>query len=196
WEVVAVATAAESPLSVALSGRERFRIFDGATFAVDSAWFPTDKFYRYAATVVAVRNVRNDWKIRVKVVMPGSVCYRNEGARFLAQILDGAGTPLAPDDVASITATVYRIGDYLGRTWTPVDGWNAVEVQQTSLLETPTADADWPSNGDDDPGPNFVWTPDVASKPIFPESGDYATQVKFALVGGGAVVVTFETSVK
>jgi len=197
WEVVAITpTEDASPLEIALSGKERFRIFDGATFAVDSAWFPTDKFYRYAATVVAVRNVRNDWKIRVKVVMPGSVCYRNEGARFLAQILDGAGTPLAPGDVASITATVCRIGDYLGRTWTPVDGWNAVEVPQTSLLETPTADADWPSNGDDDPGPNFVWAPDVAAKPLFPESGDYATQVKLTLVGGGAVVVTFETSVK
>ena len=58
------------------------------------------------------------------------------------------------------------------------------------------AKADWPSNGVDDPGPNFVWTPDVAAKPLFPESGDYATQVKLTLVGGGAVVVTFETSVK
>ena len=33
---------------------------------------------------------------------------------ILAQILDGAGTPLAPGDVASITATVYRIGGGCG----------------------------------------------------------------------------------
>ncbi|MBR4105613.1 MAG: hypothetical protein IKK39_16340, partial [Thermoguttaceae bacterium] len=37
WEVVAFAAADESPLSVALSGRENFRIFDGATFRVDAA---------------------------------------------------------------------------------------------------------------------------------------------------------------
>ncbi|MBP3531200.1 MAG: fibronectin type III domain-containing protein, partial [Thermoguttaceae bacterium] len=53
WEVVAVATAAESPLSVALSGRERFRVFDGATFTVDSAdGSPLAPFWQVASWAV------------------------------------------------------------------------------------------------------------------------------------------------
>ncbi|MBQ9798941.1 MAG: hypothetical protein IJO40_03285, partial [Thermoguttaceae bacterium] len=38
WETLAITpTEDASPLTVALNGRERFRIFDGATFTVDSA---------------------------------------------------------------------------------------------------------------------------------------------------------------
>ena len=196
WEVVAITPTAEaSPLEVALNGKERFRIFDGATFTVDSAWFPTGLFYQYKARVVARRLAKTSWNVRTQVVMAGEVCYRNEGARFLAQIQDeSVGAFLAPSDVKSITATVYRICDYLGRAWSPVAGWENVAVPLDALLETPLPDDDWRTASESDPGPNFVWTPEIGDAPIFPDYGSYATQVKFELVGGGTVVATFEST--
>ncbi|MBP3557137.1 MAG: hypothetical protein J6K20_05465, partial [Thermoguttaceae bacterium] len=54
WEVVATTpTEGASPLEVALSGKERFRIFDGATFTVDSAdGSPLAPFWQVASWAV------------------------------------------------------------------------------------------------------------------------------------------------
>jgi hypothetical protein len=195
WETIAVASTAEaSPLTVALTGRETFRIFDGATFRVDAAWFPTQDFFVYVADdVSAVATEQSEWTTVTQTIKAGgAMCYRNENVMFMARVKNRlSGEWLAPSDVVAITATLCRVYEngFAPDEWVPVDGWEGAEVPAECVLETPTPNDAWTADAE---GPNFVWIPDVRERPFFPTGGKFATQLRFDLTGArNPIYLTF-----
>ncbi|MBP3557589.1 MAG: hypothetical protein J6K20_07815, partial [Thermoguttaceae bacterium] len=199
WEVVATTpTEGASPLEVALSGKERFRIFDGATFTVDFAWFPTGDFYVYVADdISAVATVAVEWETATQLISAGNVMYRNENVLLLASVKNKlTAVYLSRDEVESATATVYAVSPGFGarEIWTPVDGWADVAVPLDAILEAPTEIDGWTL---DAVGPNFVWTPDATTRPLFGDSGTFAVQVCVKRKSGGnPIYFTFRAVVK
>ncbi|MBQ2851680.1 MAG: hypothetical protein IJE77_14460, partial [Thermoguttaceae bacterium] len=196
WEVVAITPMeGASPLEVALSGKERFRIFDGATFTVDAAWFPTGDFYVYVAdsSVSALAAERSEWAAITQTIKAGgAMSYRNENVMFMAQVKNRlSGGWLAPSDVVGITATVCRVCEngFAPDEWVPVDGWEGVAVPTACVWEAPTANDAWTADAE---GPNFVWVPDVRERAFFPTGGKFATQLRFDLTDGrNPIYLTF-----
>ncbi|MBR4835037.1 MAG: hypothetical protein IKU86_12020, partial [Thermoguttaceae bacterium] len=199
WEVVATTpTEDASPLEVALSGKERFRIFDGAKFTVDSAHFPTGDFYVYVADdISAVATVAVEWETATQLVSAGNVMYRNENVLLLASIKNKlTAVYLSRDEVESATATVYAVSPGFGarEIWSPVDGWENIAVPLDAILEAPTEIDGWTL---DAVGPNFVWTPDATTRPLFGDSGTFAVQVCVKRKSGGnPIYFTFRAVVK
>ena len=199
WETLTIAPTAEaSPLEVALSRRERFRVFDGATFTVDSAWFPTGDFYVYVADdISAVAAVAVEWETATQLISAGNVMYRNENVLLLASVKNKLTADyLNRDEVESATATVYAVSPGFGarEIWTPVDGWADVAVPLDAILEAPTEIGGWTL---DAVGPNFVWTPDATTRPLFGDSGTFAVQVCVKRKSGGnPIYFTFRAVVK
>ncbi|MBQ7111326.1 MAG: hypothetical protein IJO06_08890, partial [Thermoguttaceae bacterium] len=199
WEVVAVAATAEaSPLEVALSGSEKFRIFDGQTFYVDEAYFPTGDFYVYVADdISAVATVAVEWETATQLISAGNVMYRNENVLLLASVKNKmTAAYLSRDEVESATATVYAVSPGFGarEIWSPVDGWENIAVPLDAILEEPVEIDGWTL---DAVGPNFVWTPDAATRPLFGDSGTFAVQVCFKRKSGGnPIYFTFRAVVK
>ncbi|MBR5244360.1 MAG: hypothetical protein IKW13_09005, partial [Thermoguttaceae bacterium] len=199
WEVVATTpTEDASPLEVALSGKERFRIFDGQAFYVDEAYFPTGDFYVYVADdISAVATVAVEWETATQIITAGKVMYRNENVLLLASIKNKlTAAYLSRDDVESATATVYAVSPGFGarEIWSPVDGWADVAVPLDAILEAPTEIDGWTL---DAVGPNFVWTPDATTRPLFGDSGTFAVQVCVKRKSSGnPIYFTFRAVVK
>ncbi|MBR4834952.1 MAG: hypothetical protein IKU86_11565, partial [Thermoguttaceae bacterium] len=198
WEVVAITpTEDASPLEVALSGKERFRIFDGFDFLSDEACFSVKSFYVYKISStqreVASYSLYSRKTQMVRANIEGS---RNENVLLLAQIKNLlTGEYLIKANVESIVASVYKIekGVQSGDVWTEQEDWKGSEVPLDSLLESPIMIEGWTN---DEVGANFVWTPNTMEKKLFTEGGKYVIQVTFNLPNENPIVISFNASVK
>ncbi|MBR5244022.1 MAG: fibronectin type III domain-containing protein [Thermoguttaceae bacterium] len=213
WEVVAITpTEDASPLEVALNGKERFRIFDGATFRVDSAWFSVE-FYQCRTVSVAVASADGGagaaWEASAGGIMfvNGKEPKVGENCCIYAKIKSPiSGTWVPAERVASVEATVWRTGSVVETTLgavayrpvparTVVPGWDGVALPPSLVLEAPVLPVE-PPVADETEGYNFVWAPDVSENPIFPESGTYRIQVVITLDDGTQVYLTEDATVK
>lgn len=189
---------------------DNWRAWDGDAFFFSAPpWSKTD-FFRYwngVETTVSVSEwaitplVASEWTTTTYTARANDMGYRNENALFLALIKNPlTGKLLSPDDVESITATLYKVGGWATpNEWAAVEAWTSVSVPLDSVLYTPIApstltgaDLTWTK----EEGPNFSWAPTTTDNVLFSENGSYVMQVKFVLKDGkNPIVATFSAKV-
>ncbi len=187
-----------------------WRAWDGDAFFFSTPpWSKTD-FFRYwngVETAVSVSEwaitslVASEWTTTTYTARANDMGYRNENALFLALIKNPlTGKLLSPDEVSSITATLYKIGGWAApNEWAAVEAWTSVPVPVDSVLYTPIdpatltgADLTWTK----EEGPNFSWAPTTTENVLFSENGSYVMQVKFVLKDGkNPITATFSAKV-
>lgn len=187
-----------------------WRAWDGDAFFFSTPpWSKTD-FFRYwngVETAVSVSEwtitslVASEWTTTTYTARANDMGYRNENALFLALIKNPlTGKLLSPDEVSSITATLYKVGGWAApNEWAAVEAWTSVPVPIDSILYTPIApstltgaDLTWTK----EEGPNFSWAPATTDNVLFSENGSYVMQVKFVLKDGkNPIVATFSAKV-
>lgn len=108
----------------------------------------------------------------------------------LARVFDAFAptVPLFNDgtNVDKITYTCERKTKGLyNQEWSPVPGHSNIQVDNSCLLDTLENPDNWTR---DDVGVNFMMTPDITTRPLFPELGNYRIVVRIDLVDGNPVV--------
>ncbi|MBP3531412.1 MAG: hypothetical protein J6K25_09590, partial [Thermoguttaceae bacterium] len=194
WEVVAVATAAESPLSVALNGRKRFRIFDGQTFNVDSAWSSMfGQQFVVLSSYFRVANEKRTWEAKTKVISNTLNVKAGQSVTILARISDAfdAEALLLNDgtNIISVSYSALKKTGSLSSNETPIDGHVKVAVPTTCVLEAPLTSDAWGEKY------NFILTPNIREKPIFPTTGNYSIKIEIVLADGNPITFYVEIEV-
>ena len=187
-----------------------WRAWDGDAFLTATPFYAKVDFFRYWAGVDAAVSVSewiveplvvNEWITNTITIKAGEMGYRNENALFLALIKNPlTGKLLSPDEVSSITATLYKVGGWgAPNEWAAVDAWTSVHVPVDSVLYTPIDPATLTGAGlswTKEEGPNFSWAPTTTENVLFSESGSYVMQVKFILKDGkNPITATFSAKV-
>ena len=186
-----------SPYETTLTGAQRFRLFDGANFLYDEAYFAVKSFYVY--TISSTQREIASYSLysrKVQMVRANIEGSRNENVLLLAQIKNLlTGEYLIKANVESIVASVYKVekGVQAGDVWTEQEDWKGREVPLDSLLESPIMIEGWTN---DEIGANFIWTPNTMEKKLFTEGGKYVIQVTFNLPNENPIVISFNASVK
>ena len=189
---------------------EDWRAWDGDAFLTSTPFYAKVDFFRYWSDVDAAVSVSewiveplvvNEWITNTLTIKAGEMGYRNENALFLALIKNPlTGKLLSPDEVSSITATLYKVGGWgAPNEWAAVDAWTSVPVPVDSVLYTPIDPATLTGAGlswTKEEGPNFSWAPTTTENVLFSESGSYIMQVKFVLKDGkNPITATFSAKV-
>lgn len=187
-----------------------WRAWDGDAFLTASPFYAKVDFFRYWSGVDAAVSVSewiveplvvNEWITNTLTIKAGEMGYRNENALFLALIKNPlTGKLLSPDEVSSITATLYKVGGWgAPNEWAAVDAWTSVPVPVDSVLYTPIDPATLTGAGlswTKEEGPNFSWAPTTTENVLFSENGSYVLQVKFVLKDGkNPITATFSAKV-
>ena len=187
-----------------------WRAWDGDAFLTATPFYAKVDFFRYWSGVDAAVSVSewsveplvvNEWITNTLTIKAGEMGYRNENALFLALIKNPlTGKLLSPDEVSSITATLYKVGGWgAPNEWAAVDAWTSVPVPVDSVLYTPIDPATLTGAGlswTKEEGPNFSWAPTTTENVLFSENGSYVMQVKFILKDGkNPITATFSAKV-
>lgn len=187
-----------------------WRAWDGDAFLTSTPFYAKVDFFRYWTGVDAAVSVSewiveplvvNEWITNTLTIKAGEMGYRNENALFLALIKNPlTGELLSPDEVSSITATLYKVGGWSApNEWAAVDAWTSVPVPVDSVLYAPIDPATLTGAGlswTKEEGPNFSWAPTTTENVLFSESGSYIMQVKFILKDGkNPITATFSAKV-
>ena len=187
-----------------------WRAWDGDAFLTATPFYAKVDFFRYWSGVDAAVSVSewsveplvvNEWITNTLTIKAGEMGYRNENALFLALIKNPlTGKLLYPDEVSSITATLYKVGGWgAPNEWAAVDAWTSVPVPVDSVLYTPIDPATLTGAGlswTKEEGPNFSWAPTTTENVLFSENGSYVMQVKFILKDGkNPITATFSAKV-
>lgn len=187
-----------------------WRAWDGDAFLTSTPFYAKVDFFKYWAGVDATVSVSewiveplvvNEWITNTLTIKAGEMGYRNENALFLALIKNPlTGKLLSPDEVSSITATLYKVGGWgAPNEWAAVDAWTSVPVPVDSVLYTQIDPATLTGAGlswTKEEGPNFSWAPTTTENVLFSESGSYIMQVKFVLKDGkNPITATFSAKV-
>ena len=195
WETLALTpTEDASPLSVALSGRERFRIFDGQTFYVDAAWSSMfGQQFVVLSSYFRVANEKRTWEAKTKVISNTLNVKAGQSVTILARISDAfdAEALLLNDgtNIISVSYSALKKTGSLSSNETPIDGHVNVAVPTTCVLEAPLTSDAWGEKY------NFILTPNIREKPIFPTTGNYSIKIEIVLADGNPITFYVEIEV-
>lgn len=199
-----LAQTAGTHVAASLVKGDPVRVFDGAKFLTVATSFLHAWLEYTQAVAAALASVKKyetvaqtvpRYKITKGYIMASQYYNRGEAPVFFARIEDSETSAIVPKSaVSSISYTAYRVtNSWSTEKRTPVEGHENVAVDLAAYLDAlVTDDPRWTQ---DSVGYNFIFEPDVAEKPIFPDAGNYVVVVTIQFEGANPAPISYEVTV-